>query len=365
MPTEVAARADFSRLRYAQCWEDADVLLEGLDIREGDVCVAIASAGDNVLAMLSRKPARVIAVDLSPAQLACLTLKTAAYRVLNHPELLELMGSRPSAERLELYRRCRHHLSLPAKDFWDARPRDIACGIGSAGKFERYLALFRRLVLPAIHSRQGIARLLSGGDQSSRERFYDQEWDTRLWRLLFRIFCSRFVIGRIGRDPEFFRYVDDDVPKHLSRRFRHASTALDPSENPYLHWMLEGRHGTALPYALRPENFEAIRGSIDRLEMRYGSLEDCLEGVPDGSVDRYNLSNIFEYMSLENYHQLLARLVRSAGSGCRLAYWNLFVPRRRPTFMGDRLRSLDRLASELHAKDKAFIYGAFVVEEVV
>ncbi len=157
MPTEVAARADFSRIRYAQCWEDADVLLEGLDIREGDVCVAIASAGDNVLAMLSRKPAQVIAVDLNPAQLACLKLKTAAYRVLSHPELLELMGSRPSAERLELYRRCRHHLSPPAKDFWDARPRDIACGIGSTGKFERYLALFRRLVLPAIHSRQGAA----------------------------------------------------------------------------------------------------------------------------------------------------------------------------------------------------------------
>ncbi len=364
MHSEIQRLADFSRLRYAQCWEDADVLLEGLDIREGDVCVAIASAGDNVLAMLSRKPARVIAVDLSPAQIACLELKIAAYRVLSHPELLALMGSRPSAERLELYRRCRDHLSLPAKGFWDARPHDIACGIGSTGRFERYLALFRCLVLPAIHSRRDVARLLSGGDESSRERFYDQEWDTRLWRLLFRIFCSRFVIGRIGRDPEFFRYVDDDVPKRLSRRVRHAATALDPSENPYLHWMLEGKHGTALPYALRPENFEAIQGNIDRLEIRCCSLESCLESIPEGSIDRCNLSNIFEYMSIEDYHQLLARIVRSARSGCRLAYWNLFVPRRRPTFMADRLRSLDRLASDLHAKDKAFVYGAFVVEEV-
>jgi hypothetical protein len=28
MPSEAAAKADFSRIRYAQVWEDADVLLE-------------------------------------------------------------------------------------------------------------------------------------------------------------------------------------------------------------------------------------------------------------------------------------------------------------------------------------------------
>jgi S-adenosylmethionine:diacylglycerol 3-amino-3-carboxypropyl transferase len=31
--SEAATRADFSQIRYAQCWEDADVLLDALDIR--------------------------------------------------------------------------------------------------------------------------------------------------------------------------------------------------------------------------------------------------------------------------------------------------------------------------------------------
>ena len=105
MSSEVAARADFSRIRYAQCWEDADVLLEALDIEPGDVCVAIASAGDNAIAMLVRDPGRVVALDLSPAQIACLEIRVAAYRVLEHGELLELIGSRPSARRAVLYRR--------------------------------------------------------------------------------------------------------------------------------------------------------------------------------------------------------------------------------------------------------------------
>src|SRR5206468_10860889 len=97
--SEVAARADFSGVRYAQCWEDADVLLEGLDVRPGDVCLSIASAGDNSLALLTRDPARVLALDLSPAQLACLELRIAAFRELSHPELLELIGSTPSMRR--------------------------------------------------------------------------------------------------------------------------------------------------------------------------------------------------------------------------------------------------------------------------
>ncbi len=61
----------------------------------GDVCVSIASAGDNALALLTRDPAQVIALDLNPAQLACLELRVAAYRALTHAELLELVGLTP------------------------------------------------------------------------------------------------------------------------------------------------------------------------------------------------------------------------------------------------------------------------------
>ena len=39
MRAEIAGRVDFSGIRYAQCWEDADVLLEGLDIRPHHVCL--------------------------------------------------------------------------------------------------------------------------------------------------------------------------------------------------------------------------------------------------------------------------------------------------------------------------------------
>ncbi len=364
MKSEVAAHADFSRIRYAQCWEDADILLEGLDIQPGDSCLAIASAGDNVMAMLGRNPGRVVALDLSAAQIACLELRVVAYRKLDHDELLELIGSRPSRRRFALYRRCRGLLSAPVRRFWDARRRSIESGIGACGKLERYLELFRRRVLPLIHSPARITKLFHEGDRERRAVLFDQQWNNRRWRLLIRLFFSRFLLGHMGRDPSFFRYADSDAGAGLGARMRHALVDLDPADNPYLHWALTGRHGEALPYALRKENFETIRANLDRLEWRRQSLEDFLDEAGEGAIDRYNLSNVFEYMAPGQYHRLLDRLARCGHPGTRLAYWNFLVPRCRPASMANRLMSLDALSGDLERRDKTFFYSAFVVEEV-
>ena len=234
MISEAATNADFSQIRYAQCWEDADVLLEALDVQPGDICLSIASAGDNSLALLARDPSRVVAVDLNPSQLCCLELRVAAYRALDHTALLELLGSRPSERRRGLYLACRPLLSEAARHFWDAHPDAIASGIGAAGRFERYLDVFRRRVLPLVHTRKRVARLLAGGTRVEREAFYENEWNTWRWRLVFRIFFSRFVMGRAGRDPAFFKYVTCSVADRILARSRFALTQLDPAENPYL-----------------------------------------------------------------------------------------------------------------------------------
>ena len=360
--TEAADRADFSFIRYAQCWEDADILLEALDVREGDTCLSIASAGENSLSLLARGPARVIAVDLNPAQLACLALRVAAYRTLEHEELLQLVGSRECADRQSLYRRCRAVLDGDARAFWDAHPELIRAGIGSAGKFERYFAIFRNRVIPWIHSRRRVDKLLAGGTLDERRRFYAADWNNVRWRLLFRLFFSRLVMGWMGRDPAFFRYVEGSVAERILARARHALTELDPASNPYLQWILTGRHTTALPHALRRENFDAIRDNLDRLEWRCVSIEQLLTSEPGLRVDCFNLSDIFEYMSDDSFHQLLATLAGRAREGARFAYWNMLVPRSRPPELAHVLAARPELSERLHLQDKAFFYSRFVVE---
>jgi S-adenosylmethionine-diacylglycerol 3-amino-3-carboxypropyl transferase len=364
--SEAAQHADFeSLLRYAQCWEDADVLVDGLDVRPGAVCLSIASSGENSLSLLTRSPSRVVAVDLNPAQLAALELRVAAYRTLEHGELLELIGSRPSGRRAALYARCRGAMSNEARSYWDGRADAVDAGIGAAGKFERYFATFRRFVLPLVHRRRRVEQLLVPRGPAERRAWYDANWDTVTWRAMFRLFFSERVLGALGRDPSFFRYVEGSVADHLLGRVRHALAELDPSANPYVTWILTGTHGEALPHALRPEHFETIRANLDRLEWHRGSIESLLDEGIVTSFDRANLSDIFEYMSTDNAAALFQRLGDAAGPGARLAYWNMMVPRRASTLLPDRFRHLEELSRRLFLEDRAFFYRDFVVDEVV
>ena len=363
MHSEAAERADCSGIRYAQCWEDAGVLLAALDPGPGKRCLSIASAGDNTLALLSRDPESVLALDLSPAQLACLELRVAAYRVLQHGELLALIGSIDSDSRAHLYQACRKHLSAKVLAFWDERPDLIGAGIGSVGKFEHYFRLFREKVLPLVHSRGCVRELLRPKSQDERRSFYDSQWNSLRWRLMFRVFFSKKLMGLLGRDPEFFRYVEGSVSERILKRTEYALTELDPAANPYIQWILTGRHNGALPAALREENFEPIRRNLDRLEWRCGSLEESLgQGQ---KFDCFNLSDIFEYMSPSAYEQLLKLIVSSARPGARLAYWNMLAPRHRPESLATVLKPLSELSSRLFARDQAFFYSALVVEEVL
>ncbi len=139
--TQIAAKASFARIRYAQVWEDADVLLKALDTGPGRTFVSICSAGDNALALLTLDPERVVAVDLSAAQLSCLRLRMAAYASLDHEEFLALMGARPSNDRAALLERLMAHLD-------ETRPEFISFGVDDLPAWQT--ARFRRRGLPVL-----------------------------------------------------------------------------------------------------------------------------------------------------------------------------------------------------------------------
>ncbi|HEX8372608.1 MAG TPA: DUF3419 family protein [Chthoniobacterales bacterium] len=362
--SEVATRADFTQIRYAQVWEDPEVLLAALQVQPGDHCVSIASAGDNALALLTGNPDRVFALDLNPSQIACLELRCAALQELAHGEFLELLGSRRSTQRADFYRRCRPLLATPAREFWDARSPLIDAGIATGGRFENYFATFRESVLPWVHSRKTIKALLQPRSREERLEFYETRWNTLRWRTLFRLFFSRFVMGKLGRSAAQFRYVEGSVGDRILARARHALVELDPSQNPWLHWILLGEHRDALPVAWQEKNFAAIRENLPRLEWRCQSVEDFLEENSAVRFSKFNLSDIFEYMSEENYRILLEKVVASSKCGARLAYWNMLVPRSRPDSLAAKLHPLTALEDQLHNQDRAFFYSRFVVEEV-
>ena len=361
MSDRIEERADFGHIRYASVWEDADILVSALRPEPGRRLLSIASGGDNAFALLA-EGAEVVAADLSPAQLAVVELKVAAFRELDYDALLAFLGVHPADDRMATFATLEKQISAGAREFFKANPEAIADGIIHAGKFERYFHLFRGRILPLCHSKRRIASLLEPRDREGRDAFYDRIWDNWRWRLLFHVFFSRFVMGRLGRDPEFFRYVEGSVADRILTRARHALTVLPTHENPYLTYILTGNYAAeALPRYLRPEYHDAIRSGLDRLTLHHG----LIQAAPGAPFDGFNLSDIFEYLNPELCRDVYGALLDQSSPGARLAYWNMLVPRQCPEELADRVRLLEDLSDELFAQDLAFFYRAFVVEEVV
>jgi S-adenosylmethionine-diacylglycerol 3-amino-3-carboxypropyl transferase len=363
--TDITERASFEIIRYANCWEDAAILLEGLQIAPGMRCLSIASGGDNSLALLARDPEIVVAADFSGAQLALADLKRAAIERCDRGEFLAFLGFRPAnADRIEIYQGLRSTLRPESRGFWDGRRDIITSGAIHAGKFERYFRLFRRRILPLVHSYPAIMSLLEPKSQGERTAYYRDRWDSWRWGLLFRIFFSRFVMGRMGRDPEFFRYVEGSVAERILKRVEHALTVLPGNENPYMHYILAGSFGDALPLYASDRHYDSVRRNIDRLRL--------FQGGADAASERFgirfhacNLSDIFEYMGEEQFRQVAARIVAGCEPGARLAYWNMLAPRSIAEILPERVENLKELSEELHLRDRAFFYQAFRVDRLL
>ena len=80
-------KTDNFQLRYANCWEDTEVLLRHINRGQGAQYLSIASGGENSLSLLYLDPERVHVVDVNPLQLYLLELKMAAIQQLDWEDL--------------------------------------------------------------------------------------------------------------------------------------------------------------------------------------------------------------------------------------------------------------------------------------
>lgn len=352
-------------LRNVYSWQDADTLLAGLGIRPGDTCLSVDTAGDNALAMLAQDPKRVLVVDPNRTQIACLELRLAAFRRLDHAEMLVLLGVRPGINRAELYQRCRPQLSRLSRIYWDAHLDALCQGLHTLGVWERFYSFFRRHIVPLLHSHHTIERLFEPRDAQGRATFFAKEWDSWIRRLGLRLFFSRHSLAWFDPDRHFLGHDIVHLAGHVLERTHHGLVVQDPARNPYLRWIMTGSFGTVLPFALRPENFARIRDNLDRLEWRCAHLGDVIQELGLGALDRIDLGIQVEHLQPAAYHALLDRLMRACRRGGRIIHWNLLVPRPRPAEIDRRLVPQPALSQQLTAMDHGFYHHSVVVEDTV
>ena len=350
-------------LLYARCWEDDAVLRAGLRLGPGDDVLSIASAGDNSFALLLDDVKSVTLLDRNTTQLAICELKMAAIAQLEVDEARKLLGMAESnpLERHMLYHRLRPGLSGRARASLDPVPRQFGDGLLDAGKFERYLASFREYVLPLVQSRSTLEQMAALTDLGEQRRLFDSRWNTRRWRALFRLFFSKAVMSRRGRERAFFDHVEErSISDVFLGRAEKALTRIPVATNPYLVWILTGDN--LMPPYLTDDGFYRIRERLDRLQLVEDGLGEHLASATAGRYSAFNLSDCFEYMSQDATDAQLRDVVRVSRTGARLVYWNLLVPRDGSNIPA--LRPETELAERLHAQDRAFFYGRLVVETV-
>ena len=367
--SEIAQKMSLEFVRYSQVWEDAELLRLGLQIGPEDDVISIMSSGDNALALLLAGARSVVAVDMSPAQVALVELKLEAITQLDHADFAAFWGARPCEQRLERYRDAlRASLTPQAQAFWDTHQAELAAGPLSCGKLERYIAQFAQTHLPDLWTPGLIEALFEAPDlQTQRERF-DAQGDTQALQDRFRWYFGRDMMAKNGRDPQQFAYVEDgDVGLYFYKRFCWVCRHVPMRGNFYLESFLRGGFAALddAPDYLTPQGFARLKapGMLDRLSLTTEELEQHLRDH-DQRYSKANLSDIFEYMSAQDAQAMFERLGQAMRPGGRLAYWNLLVPREPEGRALERLKPLRPLSQALHDQDRSWFYRAFWIDEV-
>lgn len=357
---ELKAKFDF--IRYSNCWEDADVLLAGLKMNAGGKVLSIASAGDNSLSLLTQDPEIVVAVDVNQAQLFLTEFKIICFQELNYDEVLEVLGVRESIQRLIIYKQIKGLLSKEALAYWDENIDFIEKGIIYNGKFEKYFSFFRKMILPFIHSSKINYQLFEMKSLNEQEKFYNEKWNSKSWRLFFNIFFSEFVMGRFGRDPAFLKQVDIPVSKFIFNKSEKHLKSIESQQNYFLKFILHGLFDEEnLPHYLRLENFQTIKKNISKIKLIKGYAQDAFINYPQ--FDYFNLSNIFEYMTVPIFSHLTNELSLHSSKGARFAYWNLMVQRNLAFADAQKYIYHDAYSNKLSSVDKGFFYQSFIINE--
>lgn len=353
-------KVNFDLIRYANCWEDADVLLAGLKPEKNARIMSIASAGDNCFSLLSTEPEYVVAVDISKVQLYLTELKKVAIQHFSCDEYKAFVGFTASKEREKMYLQLRTDLSANCMTYWTENLESIKEGIIHKGKFENYFQLFKKEALPKVHSQELVDELFKNKTDEEQKEFYNSQWNTKEWKDMYQQFFGIEMMGEHGRDPEFLKHVKGSVPDLiLGRESQHLSTRA-AQKNYFLHYILKNRFNDEnLPHYVREENYTVIQNNIHRLKLHHGLMDSALEKYPN--CTHFNLSDIFEYMDDVIFKKFTKNILQQSHPKAKFAYWNLMIIRKMSD-VSPKLNHLKNLSEDLHSKDYGYFYGAFVVE---
>jgi S-adenosylmethionine-diacylglycerol 3-amino-3-carboxypropyl transferase len=376
-------------LIYNTCWEDPALDRVALRLSESDRLVVITSAGCNALDYLLAGCGEVNAVDVNPIQNALLELKRAAAMGLDYASFFELFGNGSSPRAAQMYADAlRHQLSPRAQQYWD---KNIHFFSGKGFRHSFYYrgtsGLLARLVLvnaQVLHRlREPIQALLDARSVEEQRAIYEDRIKPRFWTPWLKWFLSRsFTLTLLGvpwpqRDQITTQY-KGGVSQFIRDSIEAVVCELPFRDNYFWRVYFQGFYTReCCPEYLKESNFARLRALMPRLKIHTTTVTDYLRQAEPG-LTRFVLLDHMDWMSCTNPQALTeewdailasaapgARAIfRSAGLKCNYLDHLQVTHGGRRRELGGLLRYDERVAAELHARDRVHTYGSFYVADL-
>ena len=350
-------------LLYSTCDEDSNSELRALDITPDDRVVSVTGSGCRTLSLLTRNPRRVVSVDYSPGQNYLLDLKLAAIRSLEYDTLLAFFGVDACKQRWTIFQSIANQISPQARTYFNRYKPAIENGILFSGRHERF---YVRVVAPMMHMLFGrhLDEIFRCRSIEEQRRIYQEKLNGPIWRFLIRNGFSERTLRLILNDNKY--HIEIHVPSvggYVLERVNHTFLNHLASENHWLTFMLKAKylHRRALPHFLLEENYKAIRRAGTELFLVNDNVIGYLKTLPDGSVDKFSLSDVTSCINSAEYDALLTEVARTGRLGARLCYLNFLA--KHCIKAGDRRMSREPIASELDQDDLGHVERSIVTKQ--
>jgi len=368
----------FSGLVYPQIWEDPEVDMQAMDLKEGHRIVTIASGGCNVLAYLTRSPAHIDAVDLNTAHVALNRLKLAGVKHLPaQADLFRFFGEAGNRSNSAAYDRfLAPHLDAATRRYWEKR------NWRGRRRIETFDSNFYQtgllgLFIAAGHRAARLygvdpSRILATSDIGSQRRFFREQlapvFDARLMKLVLSRKSSLFGLGiPPAQYDSLITSGDGTMASVLKARLEKLACDFPLKDN-YFAWQAFARRYPApgegaLPAYLDKANYATLKANIARVGVHHINFTELLARKPASSVDRFVLLDAQDWMSDEQLNALWTEISRTAAPGARVIFRTAAAESVLPGRISDALLAQWTYAAEESrdylARDRSAIYGGF------
>ncbi|KZL18830.1 hypothetical protein PsAD2_02346 [Pseudovibrio axinellae] len=377
----------FKGLVYPQIWEDPEVDMQALQLKEHSKMVAIASGGCNVLSYLTTNLQEITAVDLNHAHVALVRLKlTALQEFPNYATFYRFFGDADASANIQAYEKyLKPAIDAETMAYWEGR------GVTTRGR--KRITLFARdlyrhgvlgnfIGLGHFLARTygvDLTRIARTRDLNEQRSYFNEElaplFDKRLIRWAF---SRKISLYGLGIPPAQYESLAAEGGGHmagvLKQRLQKLACDFSLDEN-YFAWQaftrgyapLNVSSRSSLPRNLPPylqaEHFPDLSKRSSRVRVVNRSFTEHLDNQDANSLDAYVLLDAQDWMTDRQLQDLWAGISRCARKGARVIFRTAGVSNILPGRVNNEILgqwTYDEAESKRLGKlDRSSIYGGF------